>query len=232
MKNIIVLILLSLGLVGCGASEDSDDVNQDTIYTDYELFYNANEDKTHAIARFRFGNPFGTLLELSASSGAGVTFNGEALAYSRLWGGHHQEYAGNLTSGTFIYTDTDGSVFTNEVPFGTTIAFPANFNEIDISQAQTLNWEGDVLAANDQVGIFVGSWAWGDDALFWTDADGASSIVMGLNQLQNLALGTAVVFMDRWNAVDIAEGTSEGGRIRYKYRAQNATVTVVDGSSS
>ena len=61
-----------------------------------------------------------------------------------------------------------------------------------------------------------------------TEADRASEIVMGVNALQNLVNGTADAYMDRWNAVNVAEGTSEGGRIRYKYRAVNATVTVVD----
>ena len=231
MKKIMLFILVSWILTGCGASEDSSDVNQARIYTDYELFYNANEDKTHAIARFRFGGPFGTILELSRASGASVSFNGELLAYSSLWGGHHKEYAGNVTSGSFNYVDTDGTSYTNAVPVGASIEFPAGFNQIDISSAQTLSWVGSALAANDQVGIFVGSWVWGDDALFLTDADGATSIVMGLNQLQNLALGSAVVFMDRWNAVNVSEGTAEGGRIRYKYRATNAIVTVVDGAA-
>ena len=45
--------------------EDSADVNQDKIYTDYEVFYNSNTDKTQVLARFRFGGATGTLLELN-----------------------------------------------------------------------------------------------------------------------------------------------------------------------
>ncbi len=230
MRKILILIMAGLLLAGCGAGEDSSDVNQQRIYTDYELFYNANEDLTHAIARFRFGGPFGTILQLSSSSGAGVTFNGDNLAYSNLWGGHHRAYAGNVTAGEFRYTNTEGTVYTNSVPAGTGIAFPSGFDgsALNKSVGQTLAWDGTPLAPNDQVGIFIGSWAWGDDALFLTDADGATEIAMGINQLQNLALGTAVVFMDRWNAVDVGEGTPEGGRIRYKYRAPNATITVIE----
>jgi len=227
MKKFIALILASLIIAACGEGEDSSDANQDTIYTDYELFYNANEDKTHAIARFRFGNAFGTILELSQASGASVTFNGDLLAYSSLWGGHHKDYPGNVTSGTFVYVDTEGSSYTNSVPLGSSIAFASGFNVINKSSSQTFRWAGTPLVANDQVGIFVGTWAWTDDALFWTDADGATGIVFGVNQMQNLALGTAVVYMDRWNAVNVSQGTSEGGRIRYKYRAKNAVVTVV-----
>ncbi len=230
MKKLLVLLVISLVFVGCRSSEDSNDVNQDKIYTDYELFYNANDDVTHAIARFRFGNPLGTILQLKESSGASVTYNGDTLAYSSLWGGHHKQYAGSLTSGTFIYTNTEGTVYTNNVPLGSSIAFPADFTEIDKSAAQSLVWVGVPLAANDQVGVFVGTWTWGDDALFWTDADNDTYVVMGVNQMKNLALGSATVYMDRWNGVDVSEGTSEGGRIRYKYRANNAQVTVVDNT--
>jgi hypothetical protein len=101
----------------------------------------------------------------------------------------------------------------------------------DKSNAQTLAWVGDFLVANDQVGVFVSTWGWADDALFWNDADDAIEIVLGVNQMRNLALGAAQVFMDRWNAVDVSEGTSVGGRIRNKYRATNIAVTVIDSSS-
>ena len=70
--NKLMIMFISVGmLVGCG-SEDSADVNQNTIYTDYELFYNANDDVTHAITRFRFGGALGTILELTSASGANI----------------------------------------------------------------------------------------------------------------------------------------------------------------
>ena len=166
MKKLMAVLLGCIVVISCGDSEDSKDVNQDKIYTDYEVFYNANDDVTHAIARFRFGNPLGTILELKESSGASVTFEGDTLSYSKIWGGHHKEYAGNVTSGTFIYTNADGDVFTNSIPLGSSAEFPADFTEIDVSSAQTLEWVGLPLAANDQLGIFVGTWTWGDDALF------------------------------------------------------------------
>ena len=230
--NLSILALAILAIQACGRSEDSSNVDQGRIYTDYEVFYNSNDDKTHVIARFRFGNAFGTILELDETAGASVTYNGATLAYSAFWGGHHAEYAGNsVPGGTFVYTDTGGSRYSNTVPAGSSIGFPSGFDTIDKSNAQVLAWVGTPLAANDQVGIFVGSWAWGDDALFWIDADGAIEIVFGVNQMQNLAPGTAEVFMDRWNAVDVAQGTSAGGRLRYKYRATNVVVTVIDSST-
>ncbi len=228
MKKLFYLFL-GVGLLAAScAKEDSSDVNQDKIYCDYELFYNQNEDKTHAVARFRFGGPTGTLLELSDSTGAGVTFNGDAMAYNGWYGGHHVEYAGNVTTGTFVYTNTDGTVFTNSVPAGDTIAFPVGFDTINKSAAQTLEWVGSQLAADQKVSVFIGSWTWGEDALFYTEADGAYDIVMGVTQMQNLAVGSATFYMDRATGLAVTEGTSEGGRIRYKYRCTNVAGTVIE----
>lgn len=228
MKKLFYLMFgAGLILASC-AKEDSSDVNQNKVYCDYELFYNQNEDKTHAVARFRFGGATGTLLELTDSTGASVTFNGETLPYNVWYGGHHKEYAGQLDGGTFVYTNTNGTIYTNEVPAGEAIAFQPDYDTINKSAAQTLVWDGTALSEDQHVGVFVGSWTWGEDAAFLTTDLGATEIVMGTAQMSDLALGTSTVYMDRSTAMDIAEGTPEGGRIRYKYRCTNATVQVVE----
>jgi len=228
MKRLIVpLFALGLIMTSC-AKEDSSDVNQQKIYADYELFYNANEDKTHAIAQFRFGGPTGTVLELSDSTGAYVMFEGDTIPWNPWYNAHEKEYAGNITTGSFSYTNTDGDTYVNAVPAGESIDYPLGFDTINKSMAQTLAWAGTALAQDQKVSVFVGSWTWGEDALFYTDALGATEIIMGVNQMSNLALGTSTVYMDRITATDISQGTPEGGRIRYKYRPTNVQVQVVE----
>ncbi len=229
MKNskfgwIVFMLFIGLALTSC-KPEDSDDVNQDRIYTVYELFYNSNTDKTVAVARFRFGNPTGTLLELKTP--AYVLFNGDTLGYNYLYSGHAKEYSGLITSGTFTYNNTDNITRTNSVPAFDTIAFPAGLDTIVKSQAFTLAWDGTALSANQNVGIFVGSWTWGDDALFFTNTVGADNIVMGTNQLGNLPDGPSVLYMDRTTEIEAPQVTEVGGLIRGKYRANNVTVQVV-----
>lgn len=233
MKRKTLAIALSFAFLGLSvlisscAKEDSVDVNQDKIYTDYEVFYNKNTDKTWVIAKFRFGGATGTILELT--DGAKVTFDGTPLPYISWTGGHFKEYAGRLTTGTFVYTDVDGSVFTNSIPSVDTLAFDPAFDTIDKAVANTLTWQGSALATDEHVGVFVGSnWVWGEDALFLQTANGATDLVMGVTQLADLAVGPATAYMDRVNAVNVAEGTSEGGRIRAKYRATNQAIEVVE----
>ncbi|MGV6862054.1 MAG: hypothetical protein ACWA41_09795 [Putridiphycobacter sp.] len=226
-KTIGLLGLALLSIVAC-QKEDSSDVNQDKIYCDYELFYNKNSDKTHAVAKFKFGGPTGTILELTDSTSASVTFNGDVLPYEPLYAGHHKEYAGKLTTGTFVYTNTEGTVFTNTVPTGDTIAFPAGFDTITKSSAQTLTWVGNALVANERASFYIGTPSWGEDALFSQDDLGATDMVLGVTQKSNLTLGSATLVMDRVMATDITEGTSEGGRIRYRYRGSNVSGAVVN----
>lgn len=112
-------LVLSLFFLSACEVEASADVNQERIYADYKVFYNSNTDKTWVIARFRFGGPTGTLLELNAL--ASVSFDGD-----------------------------------------------------------------------------------------------------------ELLLGPSNLFIDRSTEVDISEGTSEGGKIRGKYRAPNKTVPIIE----
>jgi len=224
MKKLIFPCLLFSLLMGCN-KEDSVDVNQDKIYTDYEMFYNANSDKTVVIARFRFGDATGTVLELS--DGAHVLYNTDTLTYNNLYAGHAKEYAGEVTAGTFKYVDVNGDVYNNTVSSTTNIDFEPHFDTIVKSQANTLTWVGSPLGANEYVSVFIGSWTWGQDALAVQNQVGSTNIVLGVNQLSNLAIGGSTVYMDRVEAHDVTEGTSKGGRIRSRYRPANQSVQIV-----
>ncbi|MDF3026603.1 MAG: hypothetical protein K0S23_910 [Fluviicola sp.] len=224
IKTAIALFSIPFLLVSC-EKENSEDVNQDKIYTDYELFYDKNEDKTVVVARFKFGGPTGTNLELT--NGATVTFNGDAMTYNGFYVGHVKEYAGKISSGTFNYKDVDGTEFINATPTLDSVAFQPSFDTIVKSQANTFTWLGSPLAANQSVGIFIGSWVWGQDALFYQNQLGATNIIMGVNGLSSLSLGTSTVYMDRTNETNVSQGTSEGGKIRSKYRALNKVIQVV-----
>lgn len=227
MKNVFfaLLMVVSAVFISC-ETEDSADVNQDKIYTVYEIFYNENSDKTVAIARFRFGNPAGTLLELNDP--AGVTFEGDVLPYSIVYSGHAKEFAGKITEGTFEYVDVDGNVFENTIPTLSEIDHPQGFTTITKSQANTYAWEGSPLSGNERVNLFVGSWTWGDDALFFASGEGATDIVMGTDQINQLPVGSSTLYVDRVNEVSVTEGTSEGGVIRTRFRPENTQVEVVE----
>lgn len=221
----ILSVIISAALFSC-TGESAGDVNQDRIYTEYEQFYNSNTGTTTVIARFRFGGPLGTLLELDSTDN--VKFNGDDLPYSIFWGAHVKEYVGNIAPGTFVYTNLDGNVFTNTVPAYEAIDFPSSFNELSKSTPYDFQWVGTALSQNQEVGVYVGTWGWGDDTWNFTNSVGATNMIFGLNSLSNLTLGSATVFLDRATKSTNIQGTSKGGVIRGKYRAPNRTVNVIN----
>jgi hypothetical protein len=190
------------------------------------VFYNQNTDKTWVVAKFRFGGPTGTILELDSTSY--VTFNGDTLAYNPLYTGHFKEYAGRITSGSFKYENVAGQIFINSIPAVDLIAFASDFDTLKKTQAQTITWVGTPLSNNEAVGILIGNGAWGQAALALQDLDGATNIVLGIPQMTSLAIGNSTVYMDRQHELNVMEGTSKGGRIRAKYRALNKVVQVIN----
>jgi hypothetical protein len=227
MKKVLFSLSLLFAVVFTSCTgESAGDVNQDRIYTEYEQFYNSNTGTTTVIARFRFGGALGTILELDSTDN--VKFNGDDLPYSIFWGAHVREYVGNIAPGTFVYTNLDGNVFTNTVPTFETIDFPSNFTELSRSTPYDFQWTGTAIGQNQEVGVFVGSWAWGDDTWNFTNSVGATNMVFGINSLSNLPLGTSTVYLDRTTRKTNIQGTSRGGVIKGKFRAPNRVINVIN----
>lgn len=227
MKKLLIgLAFVSIALMSCN-KQPSSSVDQDKIYTHYEVFYNKNTDKTVAIARFRFGGATGTLLELEDDSY--VTYQGDTLAYNALYSGHVKEYAGLNFGGSFEYRNNSGIVYTNNSLSFDSIAFPSSFDTLSKSLAYDLVWDGSTLDQGERVGIFIGSaWVWGQDALLLQTNQGANNIIIGTNNMSNLATGPSICHMERVNEVFTVNGTTQGGKILSKYKAQNHNIIVVD----
>ena len=150
MKKNYLLWLFALILLFSCAKDESKNVNQDSIYTIYDLFYSQSNDKTTAQATFRFGGAGGTLLMLNEPASA--TFNGDRLMYNSVTGVHKKEYSGMIDSGTFIYTDLDNNVFTNSTNAIEIIGFPA-VDTISSAGAFTFQWVGKPVQANETISL-------------------------------------------------------------------------------
>lgn len=227
-KFVAVASLSTLFLVASCSKEDPIDTKQDTIWTEYEMLYNKNENKTHVIARYRLGGKTGAILQLTESTGAKVIFKDTQMPYSSIWSAHHLEFTGRLTYGIFSYTNTNGTTYKNAVPTNAdTIAFPAGFDTIVKSQAETFSWIGNPLTTDERVQLFVGPWTWSNTPLFFSEAYGATNAILGVEAKNNIALGQTSVFLDRIAHSNYISGPSAGGTIRYTYRTVNTSVMVV-----
>jgi hypothetical protein len=227
-KNVSVFFLLIIltglltHLTSC-KSEPSSDVNQDKIYTEYELFYDANQDKTYARAWFKFSNITGTLLELASPSK--VTFNGDVLTFNSTLAYYEKEYAGKISSGTFVWTNTDGVSKTNSISM-TTIDYPTTgLDTIHQDSSYELHWVGDSLSANQHVILTVTAQI-NESTLqiFSQDDINSKSIILAKNQLQLLPVGGIHLYMDRSYTPSLTQLTTAGGTIKGRYRPVNKLI--------
>ena len=222
--NLILATALTAFFLFCSCErENSEDVNQDRIYTDFELFYNANHDITYARAVFRFGNALGTLLQLSEPSE--VKFNDEILSFKPALAYYEKQFTGFVDSGSFEWKDTEGKIFVNSISVNT-IDYPGDMDTISKSFAFELIWDGESLKENESVVIAMNGVIEGDAQIFTQNAVNSTSIILAKNQLEILGHGNATMWMDRTLGNILDQKTSAGGKISARYRPLNKTIYI------
>lgn len=215
-----VIWLTPLFLSGC-QRELSSDVNQDKIYAEYELFYNANEDITYARAVFRFNESKGQKLRLA--DGSEVRFNGDLLTFKPALAYYEKSYPGQVMAGDFMWEDTNGKQYSNTISLPV-IAFPAMSDTIPRNAPFELVWVGDSLLGNDMVTIRATGANELDMVIVHQDLLHSNSIVIPMLQLQTLGQGSGLLKMTRTFSPQLIHKTSAGGTITGRYRPINKEV--------
>ena len=157
-----------------------------------------------------------------------MKFNNDLLPYNAFWFGHYKEYAGRINSGTFTYKNIPGTLYINSIPSIDTLAFPTTLDTLKNSQAFDLQWEGGPLVSNESVGLFIGSWTWGQNAAYAQVGDGSANLILGTGKLSGLPIGSSTVYMDRSILKNLTQKTTVGGTIKTSFRAKNKVVQVVN----
>ncbi|MCI5081794.1 MAG: hypothetical protein MRY78_08885 [Saprospiraceae bacterium] len=221
MKNLLLAFsLITLSLFSCNR-EASESVDQDRIFTEYELFYNANQDKTFARATFKFSNALGTKLELSQPSE--VTFNGDLLTFNPVLAYYEKEYAGLVETGTFEWTDTEGNVFKNNIEIHS-IDYANTIDTIDRSGSYELNFSGTPLEMLELVTVTINGENELDAQVFTTNDSGSQSIILSKSKLEKIGDGPGTIIMDRSYIPLIQESTNAGGILLGRYRPENQSI--------
>lgn len=224
-KNLLIACTTCLTIFTACETEDSSTVQQDRIYTTYELFYDKNTDKTYARAQFRLGNALGTILQLSTP--AEVRFNNDVLDYKPVLSFYEKEYAGRISNGTFVYKDTDGISYSNAANSQPTIDFAPNFTSVTRNQANTFTWVGTPLTAREEVYLFLRNTTTTNVQTFYSNAVGATNMVLSAEKLNNLAPNVAAEADLYRNRIDsLSQKTQVGGYLKLSYRAAKKNITV------
>jgi hypothetical protein len=221
MRNLLALLLLFALMTTACHTENSADVNQDRIFTQYELFYNANEDITYARAWFRFGSATGTQLELTSPSQ--VEFEGDKLSFVKLLGYYEKKIAGYKKSGTFKWEDTAGAAFENTVTIHE-INYGAVPDSVSRTGAFSIPWTGDPLGDTELVGAWINGEKEGDAQAAATIEKGASALIIPADKMAKIGAGTGTIYMDRRFSPELEQATSAGGTGTGIYRPKNKTV--------
>lgn len=218
---VFATLIMGLTLTTSCEREPSDAVDQDKIFTEYELYYNANEDKTYARATFKFSNALGTKLELVDPDA--ILFDGDVLTWKPALAFYEKEIAGLQSNGTFTWTDNDGNTFTNSIEI-ISIAYPDNLDTIGRDAAYDLLLNGEPLSENQSFTLTANGENEGDAQVFFTDDIGATNIILEKNLLEQIGAGPGTLFLDRRNTPALSEQTSAGGILTGRYRPENAEV--------
>jgi hypothetical protein len=221
LKKAFIYIFLILAATAC-KKEVTDKIDQDKIYTIFDLSYDENTDLTTATAEFRFNNLNGTRLELSDPST--VTVNGDAMEWSEETGNYMKQYSGFTPSAEFNWVDLDGNSFTNTANI-VDIAYPSTLPTY--TYADSINyfmWQGAPLDSFESVVLEFDGPGETDRTVFpAVDTIGATTITIDSTRLSRLDSGLVTTILVKTYKPELEEGTSKGGQLTGKYQPSNRT---------
>jgi len=224
MKKLYYFLLLLLFISGSifFHSCKKDTVDQNKIYTVYELCYNANTNMTYAMASFQENGVTGTFIQLKSPSQ--VVFNGSVLSYNSTQCYYESEFSGLVSSGTFTWTDANGLTKTNPISV-TPIAYPASLTTINRNSNYTMSWVGDSISANQSVVLTMTSVSTeGINKTFTQNVINSKSITLSASQLQEFDAGTVQLSLYRQYEPALTQQTAAGGKIAGVYGPVNKSI--------
>ena len=229
MKNAGIIYLLFVFVFGaCNTAEESIDINQDHIYTIYQLNYDQNKDETEAIAYFRIENASGKYISLSGASN--VKFNGEEMLTKvdviADVTSYKLKFDGFVDGGIFIWRDLTGREFTNSVYIENSIAFKVDFDTISNSENYDFLWDGEPLEANETAELVLYGKKISDNRRFTQAQPGATNILLEEKLLKNFSVGEATAFLERKLEMPLQAGTSAGGLRKGVFIAKEIKIQV------
>lgn len=221
MKKTLIILFIVAGLAAC-KKEVTDKIDQDKIFTVFDLSFNENTNTTTATATFRFSNLNGTRLELSDPST--VTVNAQNMEWSEENGNYSHQFSGFVASADFVWVDLDGNSFTNTANI-VDIAYPDTLPSY--TYADSVNyfmWEGAPLDSFEIAYLeFDGPGETDLRRFQQVDTIGATTITIDSVRLSQIDSGLVNTILVKIYRPDLVEGTSKGGQISGRYQPTDRT---------
>lgn len=226
--NRIFLLIIGVTLIGLtsGCKDDEPEGENFNVWVYHRLVYDAENDKTYARTTFRYGGLNGDVADLVPE--ASITFDGSDL--DPVNSIYEKQYDGLVESGTFVYTDSDGNVYSNTISVPSSIGFPPGLDSLSVNEDYELNWTGGALEPNERVEInLTAENSSGVNQEFTAQGDGLFGITLTEEKLDNLGTGTTDMHMQKvFIPVDF-EVPPAGGLLESRYQAEpNLDVVISD----
>jgi hypothetical protein len=228
MKRITTLgiALVSVLFFTACKKESSINVDQNRIYSNYDVEYDQNSNRTSVNATFRVDHNSGQKIELTYPSR--VEFDGERLSYRKMAGNYDLTRSGNALNRTVVYYDIDGNAFTNSGTLVTAIDIPVGLNSISKGGNFFLPWNGDALASGETITVTISGGSQSGSKTFTANTVGQNYIILDEYKLNNLIAGTAQIQIKRERSESLIQSNLSGGRISSTYKGRKVTINIVE----
>ncbi|MCF8461807.1 MAG: hypothetical protein K9G46_13870 [Flavobacteriales bacterium] len=226
MKQIsVILLVVTFAATGC-KKEISKNIDQDKIFTQYELFYDQTENVTYATATFKFSSNYGTKLMLSDPST--ITLDGTEMDWDNENGYYQNQFDGFKSTATFHWVDLDGNSFTNTIDIRD-IALPTTIANLHFADSVTyFMWNGSALDSSENVTLTIDGVGETDRRDFRLDTVGATTFTLDSVQLSQIDSGMVQLFLNLRYSPALTEQTSRGGSITGRYQTVTAETLLTD----
>lgn len=226
MKQIgALLTILTFIISGC-TKEISKNVDQDKIWTYYELHYNEGENVTYATATFRFSNENGTKLLLTEPSS--VTVDNTDMEWDEDNAYYIKEFSGLKASASFNWVDLDGNSFTNDIEIRD-IAFQDPVSNLHFEDSITsFMWAGLALDSSESVSLVIDGVGATDTRVFTVDSVGATTITFDSLALSQIDSGMVKMVLNKRYSPELAEQTTRGGLLVGRFQTDSVQTLLTD----
>ena len=225
-KTTIGIALMSLLFFTACKKEASINIDQNRIYSDYEVTYDQMSNQTTSQAIFRVDHNSGKKIELTYP--ARIGFNDENLAWRNLGGYYNVKRSGNHLNGHFTYFDVDDNSFINTGAVVNPIDLPFGMNNISKNGNFFLPWTGEALQSGETVKVIISGGSQSGSKTFTATAIGSSYISLEQYKLNQLVAGTASIQIQREKTSALTQSNLSGGRITSTYKGRKVTVNITE----
>ncbi len=220
MKHLIIA-LATVGLF-TACKKSSSNVNQDKIYQTYKVNYNEETNTTTFYATFNEDSKDGKALTLSDDSSIklnGATMEKNGSTYSK-------SFSGNVTSGTFVFTDSNGKSYTNTIN-GASFISNSGTSYIFKNSAEYWYFGGNSIGTGETVSVSIKNVADNTkSASASSSAVGIDVITITTSAMTNLVVGDASAVTTRTKVTTSGNFAAVGGRMESSYSSLKNVIYV------